>query len=114
MAVRAGGPLRRALIFHIPLAVIVVATLFPFYWMAVTAIRPDTELYSVKVNPFFTFHPTLNHFRDLFDAHDVRTLGVEHVLHRHGRRRGCPCSAGSWPDTPSPAFSSAGRRRSGR
>ena len=40
MAVRGGGPLKRALLFHIPLTVIVVATLFPFYWMVVTSIRP--------------------------------------------------------------------------
>ena len=67
MAVRAGGPFRRALTFHLPLTVMVVAILFPFYWMVVTAIRPDTELYSVQANPFFTFHPTLQHFHDLFD-----------------------------------------------
>ena len=67
MAVRGGGPLRRALSFHVPLAVMVVGTLFPFYWMVITAIRPDTELYNVQANPFFTFHPTLQHFRDLFD-----------------------------------------------
>jgi multiple sugar transport system permease protein len=67
MAVRSGGPLKRALVFHIPLTVIVVATLFPFYWMVVTSIRPDPELYSVRINPFITYHPTLQHFRDLFD-----------------------------------------------
>ena len=66
MAVRGGGPLRRALVFHIPLTVIVVATLFPFYWMVVTSIRPDPELYNVRINPFITYHPTLAHFRDLF------------------------------------------------
>ena len=66
MAVRGGGPLRRALLFHIPLTVIVVATLFPFYWMVVTSIRPDPELYNVRINPFITYHPTLAHFRDLF------------------------------------------------
>jgi ABC-type sugar transport system permease subunit len=31
--------------FYIPLAVFIVFTLFPFYWMLVTAIRPDAELY---------------------------------------------------------------------
>ena len=66
MAVRGGGPLRRALMFQIPLTVIVVATLFPFYWMVVTSIRPDPELYNVRINPFITYHPTLAHFRDLF------------------------------------------------
>jgi multiple sugar transport system permease protein len=59
--------MRRALVFHVPLTLMVVGTLFPFYWMVITAIRPDVELYNVQVNPFFTFHPTFQHFRDLFD-----------------------------------------------
>ena len=67
MAVRYGGPLKRAVTFHVPLAVTVGVTLFPFYWMVITSIRPDRELYSVKTNPFFTLHPTLEHFRNLFE-----------------------------------------------
>ena len=35
--------------------------------MVITSIRPDTELYNVRMNPFWTVHPTLQHFRDLFD-----------------------------------------------
>ena len=114
MAVRDGGPLRRAVMFHIPLTLIVVATLFPFYWMVVTSIRPDPELYNVRINPFFTLPPHLEHFQDLFELHDVRPLGVEHPLHRHRLDRRSRCSAGCWPGTPWPACSSAGRRRSGR
>ena len=48
MAVRYGSPIKRAVTFHIPLAFLIVATLFPFYWMVITSIRPDPELYSVK------------------------------------------------------------------
>src|SRR5438552_13526645 len=43
------------------------ATLFPFYWMVITSVRPDVELYNVKANPFFTLHPTLDHFYYLFE-----------------------------------------------
>jgi multiple sugar transport system permease protein len=67
MSVRSGGALRRAATFHVPLGLLLVATLFPFYWMAVTSLRPDTELYSVQANPFFTMKPTLQHFSDLFE-----------------------------------------------
>jgi multiple sugar transport system permease protein len=45
---------------------VVVVTLFPFYWMVITSIRPDPELYNVRMNPFWTVHPTLKHFQDLF------------------------------------------------
>ena len=67
MAVRYGGPLKRAVTFQIPLVLMVGVTLFPFYWMVITSIRPDLELYNVRANPFFTLHPTLAHFQYLFD-----------------------------------------------
>src|SRR2546425_1276207 len=40
---------------------------WPAYWMVITSIRPDVELYNVKINPFFTLHPTLDHFFYLFE-----------------------------------------------
>jgi len=55
--------------FYIPLTIFVIGTLFPFYWMLITSIRPDAELYrswrAVNNAPFWTTHPTLEHFRDL-------------------------------------------------
>src|SRR2546428_13000107 len=35
--------------------------------MVITSVRPDVELYNVKMNPFFTLHPTLNPFYYLFE-----------------------------------------------
>src|SRR5262245_27359788 len=67
MAVRYGSPLKRVMMFHVPLALLVVATLFPFYWMVITSIRLDTEFYNVKMNPFFTLHPIVKYFEYLFD-----------------------------------------------
>jgi len=55
--------------FYFPLALIVVGTLFPFYWMLIAAIRPDTELYrswrAANNTPLWTFAPTLAHVQDL-------------------------------------------------
>src|SRR6266576_6282086 len=60
---------KKWVVFYIPLSVFVIGTLFPFYWMLITAIRPDAELYrswrAVNNAPFWTFQPTLEHFRDL-------------------------------------------------
>ena len=74
--------------FYIPLTVFVIGTLFPFYWMFVTAIRPDAELYrswrAVTNTPFWTLAPTLDHFRDLLAKTTVPDVAVEHVLHRGG------------------------------
>jgi multiple sugar transport system permease protein len=62
---------KKWLYFYLPLTVFIVATLFPFYWMLITAIRPDAELYrswrAVNNAPFWTLQPTLDHFRDLLE-----------------------------------------------
>ena len=58
--------------FYVPMAVFIVFTLFPFYWMAVTAVRPDPELYRTwrqpNATPFWTLEPTLEHFKGLMQT----------------------------------------------
>jgi len=39
--------------------------LFPFYWMAITSVKPDQELLSRDGNPFWVVKPTLAHFHKL-------------------------------------------------
>src|ERR687892_2161594 len=60
---------KRWVFFYIPLTLFIIGTLFPFYWMLITAIRPDAELYrswrNLNNTPFWTLAPTLEHFRDL-------------------------------------------------
>ena len=64
-----GAPWRRWVFFYVPVTAFVVALLFPFYWMVITTIRPDSELYrpwsAPNYAPFWTLHPTLDHVRDL-------------------------------------------------
>jgi multiple sugar transport system permease protein len=63
---------KKWLYFNIPLAVFILFTLFPFYWMAVTAFRPDPELYrswrAANATPFWTLEPTLEHFTGLLEG----------------------------------------------
>jgi multiple sugar transport system permease protein len=58
--------------FYLPMAVFILFTLFPFYWMAVTALRPDHELYrtwrQASATPFWTLEPTLEHFKGLLQT----------------------------------------------
>jgi multiple sugar transport system permease protein len=60
---------KKWLYFNIPLTVFILFTLFPFYWMAVTAFRPDPELYrswrAANATPFWTLDPTIEHFQGL-------------------------------------------------
>ncbi|HWT82195.1 MAG TPA: carbohydrate ABC transporter permease, partial [Candidatus Methylomirabilis sp.] len=62
-------PWKKWLCFYIPLTLFVVGTLFPFYWMLITAVRPDAELYrswrAVNNTPLWTLAPTLSHVKDL-------------------------------------------------
>jgi multiple sugar transport system permease protein len=43
-----------------------VLTLFPFYWMLVTSVKPEHQLFSLEANPLYTLQPTLDHYRYLF------------------------------------------------
>jgi multiple sugar transport system permease protein len=56
---------RRAVTLYLPLAVFVFVLLFPFYWMTITAFKPDHELLSREGNPFWVLAPTLAHFNKL-------------------------------------------------
>lgn len=60
----------RALTFYLPLWVFLVFLLFPFYWMLVTAIKPNAELYNLQINQLWTRNPTFAHFKTLlFESH---------------------------------------------
>ena len=56
---------RRVVTVFIPLGIFVFVLLFPFYWMAITAFKPDAELLSRDGNPFLVIAPTLAHFKKL-------------------------------------------------
>ncbi len=56
---------RRLVTIYLPLAIFVFVLLFPFYWMGVTAFKPNAELLSRDGNPFWVNAPTLAHFHHL-------------------------------------------------
>jgi multiple sugar transport system permease protein len=64
MVVAAGWRVR-ALTLWLPLSFFMVLTLFPFYWMAITSLKPNQELYNAKLMPLILHHPTLKHYVDL-------------------------------------------------
>jgi multiple sugar transport system permease protein len=70
MAMVVGARWKRWVFLYLPLGAFVVITLFPFYYMAVTSIRPDREMYipwnRPNFSPFWTLRPTLEHFALLF------------------------------------------------
>ena len=57
---------RRLVTLYLPLAVILIVLLFPFYWMVLTAIKPDEQLLDLdQFNPFWTMAPTFKHISKL-------------------------------------------------
>ncbi len=57
---------RRLVTLYLPLFVIVVILLFPFYWMAITSIKPDEQLIDMETyNPFWVVGPTFKHITKL-------------------------------------------------
>ena len=56
---------RRIVTVWLPLGIFVFMLLFPFYWMAITSIKPDQELIRREGNPFLVVGPTLAHFKKL-------------------------------------------------
>jgi multiple sugar transport system permease protein len=66
-----GAKWRRWCFFYLPMSSFILTLLFPFYWMMVTTVRPDNELYrpwsAPNYAPFWTAHPTLEHIEYLLN-----------------------------------------------
>ena len=64
-----GAKWKKWLWFYLPMGLFIVALLFPFYWMVVTTLKPDGELYRPwnhpLYSPFWTSAPTLDHVTNL-------------------------------------------------
>ena len=55
----------RMLRLYLPLSLFLILMLFPFYWMLITSIKPNRELYNARIMPLVVYQPTLKHYVDL-------------------------------------------------
>jgi multiple sugar transport system permease protein len=64
-----GAKWKKWLWFYLPMGMFILGLLFPFYWMLVTTLKPDGELYRpwnhALYSPFWTSAPTLDHVKNL-------------------------------------------------
>ena len=73
---------RRIVTLYVPLMLFILVLLFPFYWMTVTTLKPNNELYDYKAhNPFWVTSPTLQNVKKLLFDTDypqwlMTTMGV--------------------------------------
>src|SRR5579884_3184963 len=47
---------------YLPLGILLVVLMFPFYWMIVTSLKSNQELYNTQVMPLVIYAPTLTHY----------------------------------------------------
>ena len=60
---------RKLATVYLPLCIFLFVLLFPFYWMGITAFKPNNELLARDGNPFWIVSPTLAHVKKLlFDT----------------------------------------------
>ncbi len=59
------GSNSRMLSLWLPLGFFLVMALGPFYWMLITSLKPNAELYNTRMMPLVVHHPTLKHYVDL-------------------------------------------------
>jgi multiple sugar transport system permease protein len=52
----------RLLTIYLPMLIVLILILFPFYWMIVTSFKADSELTNLKINPFYPHNPTWAHY----------------------------------------------------
>ncbi|WP_407175002.1 carbohydrate ABC transporter permease [Bradyrhizobium sp. STM 3562] len=65
---RALAKVGKEVAFYLAIAFFVALTTFPFYWMLITSLKSNPDLYNVTNVPFwFNEPPTLEHFRYLFE-----------------------------------------------
>ena len=59
-------PSRKFVTIYLPLIVFLIVLLFPFYWMAITAVKPNLEMTDyANFSPFWVVNPTLEHIKYL-------------------------------------------------
>jgi ABC-type glycerol-3-phosphate transport system permease component len=65
-ASRQRSPVSKVLLYVVAV-IIAVISLFPFFWMLLTAIKPDNEIFSTTPH-FITFSPTFSRFTNLLNG----------------------------------------------
>ena len=73
---------RQIVTLYVPLMLFILVLLFPFYWMTITTLKPNHELYNyADYNPFWVSSPTLQNVKKLLFDTDypqwlMTTMGV--------------------------------------
>ena len=70
---------KRFLILWLPLLLYTVFTLFPYYWMLVTALKTDADIYAAPLQ-YWPKHLTWENFKELFGYFNFTKYAVNSLL----------------------------------
>ncbi len=81
MTIKTANPRsERWLFLYAPLAFFMLFLVGPFYWMLITALKPDSELYDGSKSPLYVATPSLEHFYYLFEKTEFVTWTVNTMM----------------------------------
>ncbi len=81
MSIRTANPAtERWLFLYAPLSFFMLFLVGPFYWMLITALKPDAELYDGTKSPLYVATPSLDHFRFLFEKTEFVTWTINTMM----------------------------------
>ena len=91
------------------MAIVVVWTLFPIYWAAISSVKSSSDNYGNLWLPWIHFQPTLKPWRDMFALPEVRSATIISTQLAIGAAT-VSWSWAHWPRMESPASGSFARR----
>jgi multiple sugar transport system permease protein len=65
---------------YLPLTILLLGMLFPFYWMVVTSLKSLGEVFDYKTAPLWVVNPTLSNYAYLFEKIDFGRWFVNSLL----------------------------------
>jgi multiple sugar transport system permease protein len=65
-----------SILVFLVIAVVIIWTLFPIYWAAISSVKSSTDNYGNLWIPWLHFQPTLKPWRDMFDLPEVKSATV--------------------------------------
>src|SRR4030066_2365053 len=60
--------LKNGITFYLPLCVVLILLLFPFYWMLISSFRFESEVFNFSESPLWVKHPSLDNYRYLIET----------------------------------------------
>lgn len=65
-----------SVVAFVVIAIVIIWTLFPIYWAAISSVKSSSDNYGNLWIPWVHFQPTLKPWRDMFDLPEIRSATI--------------------------------------